>query len=183
MKNRFLAYCQVILASLTVLTASVPAHADDSKEYLVKAAFIYNFIKFVEWPGGKAISTQSKIDVCVIGDTPLSDTGKVFAAASTPKLSINLVKENNVKNISNHCHVAFIAQSEAAHASSILSGLQGQPVLLVSDVDGFVHMGGMIGFVMSEQKVKIAINKKAVTSTGLHIDAQILEIAQEVVDK
>ena len=163
--------------------ASSPSVADDNKEYLIKAAFIFNFVKFIEWPGAKAISQQSRIDICVVGDTPLATAGKVFAAASTPKLSLSLVHENNVRSLSAHCHVAFIARSEADHLESILAAVRGQPVLLVSDMEDFVQAGGMIGFISDDSKVKIDVNKKEITSSGMRVDAQLLEIAHEVVDK
>lgn len=157
--------------------------ADDNKEYLVKAAFIYNFVKFVEWPDGKSIAKQNSINVCVIGDSPLSDTGSVFKAASTSKLALQLVDEKNPHNVASHCHIAFIGESESGHLGEILGALKSQPVLTVSDIDDFADKGGMIGFITDENKVKLVINPKAATATGMRIDAQLLEIATKVVDK
>lgn len=165
------------------IAATQRAYADDNKEYLVKAAFIYNFVKFVEWPDGKAISKQSGIDICVIGDSPLMGTGSVFKSASTPKLSLSLVQENSVKAVIGHCHVAFIGESQAGRLDDILAALKGQPVLTVSDIDGFVDRGGMIGFAPSDNKVKLEVNTKSASAAGMRVDAQLLEIAKRVIDK
>jgi hypothetical protein len=181
--RRFTHYSLALWLACGIAALPYNANADDNKEYLVKAAFIYNFVKFVEWPGAKAISQQSKIDICVLGETPLSNTGNVFAAASTAKLALSLVQENNLKNIASHCHVVFISRSENSKLGSVLAALKGQPVLLVSDMDDFANAGGMIGFVLDDNKIKIAVNKKAVTSSGMRVDAQLLEIAHEVIDK
>lgn len=165
--------------------AATPLHvrADDNKEYLVKAAFIYNFVKFVEWPDGKAISKQSNIDICVVGNSPLSETGNVFKAASTAKLTLSLVNERNWSNAHNHCHIVFISASEEDKLSEILAAMKGQPVLMVSDIDNFAAKGGMIGFVTNDNKIKIVINAKAISTAGLRVDAQLLEIALKVIDK
>ena len=163
--------------------ASASARADDNKEYLVKAAFIYNFIKFVEWPEDRAISKQSSINICVVGSSPLSGTGSVFKAASTAKLTLSLVSEKNPRNIGSRCHIAFIGASEESRLSDVLAPLKDQPVLTVSDIDDFADRGGMIGFVTEDNKVKLVINPKAATATGMRIDAQLLEIATRVIDK
>ena len=140
------------------------AAAEDSTEYLVKAAFIYNFVKFVEWPDGRAIGKQSSIDICVIGDSALKETSPVFKAASTPKLALSLVQEKSVHNAASHCHIVFIAASEGDRLSEILSVLKSQPLLTISDMDGFAEHGGMIGFVTEDGKVKLEVNPKAATA-------------------
>lgn len=183
MNNRILRYGIAALLVCGLAWGSPPARADDNKEYLVKAAFLYNFVKFVEWPDAKAISQQSSIDICVVGDSPLMRTGNVFKAASTAKLNLSLVEERNVKNVPGHCHIAFISRSLEGKRSEVLAGLKGQPVLTVSDMDDFAENGGMIGFVMSDNKVKVAVNKKAVTDAGMRVDAQLLEIALKVIDR
>ena len=183
MIKRLLSYCALVGIACGAFCAPQQARADDNKEYLVKAAFIYNFVKFIEWPDGKAISQQSNIDICVFGDSPMSGAGSVFKAASTPKLTLSLVKENDLKNIPAHCHVVFVSRSESGRMGEVLAALKGKPVLTVADMDDFAEHGGMIGFVMSDNKVKVAVNKKAVTSTGMRVDAQLLEIALKVIDR
>lgn len=159
------------------------AYAQDNKEYLVKAAFIYNFVKFVEWPGDKAVSNHPTIDICVLGDGPMSSTASIFKQASTSKLSLSLVSEASPKAALGHCHVVFIDESESGRMGEILGTLKDKPVLTVSDADGFVEQGGMIGFVLAENKIKFAVNLKAVTAGGLRVDAQLLEIAIKVIGR
>lgn len=166
-----------------LVSAPFAARADENKEYLVKAAFLYNFLKFVEWPGPKAIASQSRIDVCVLGDSPMIKQAEVFRAGSTPKLAVSLVAEPNVKNAAVHCHILFIARGAADSLGDILGALKGQPVLTVSDMDDFVERGGMIGFVLSNNKIKVAVNTRSISSVGMRVDAQLLEIALKVIDR
>jgi hypothetical protein len=162
---------------------STPALADDGKENLVKAAYMFNFIKFTEWSDGKAISKQSKIDICVIGDSSIIKTAQVFSQASSPKLTISLVSEQNIRNVATHCHMLFIAASEENRLAEILAVIKNQPVLTISDGDGFAERGVMIGFVKSDERIKLEVNKHSAENAGLKIDAQLLEIALRVIDK
>jgi hypothetical protein len=168
---------------LLLFSQAAEANAGDDKSSLVKAAFIYNFVKFVEWPAPKKVSTLSQIDICALGDSGISKAGNVFQAASTDKLKLNLVSEKDWKSAPDHCHILFIGQSEVAQVQQIVAGLKTFPVLTVSDSDDFVEHGGMIGFVVSDNKIRIAVNTKAVSSAGLRVDAQLLEIALKVIDR
>ena len=178
------------LAALIVIIStgwSPVARADDDvNDHLIEAAFIYNFTKFVEWPDGKAIGGQSNIDICVLkswGDNFIRDTADNFKVASTAKLALSLVEEKNWRSAPQHCHILFISDSEEEEGKidEIVSGLKGQPILTVSNIDGFAEKGGIIGFVITKgEKPKLVINVKAAAAAGLRIDAQLLEIALKV---
>jgi hypothetical protein len=178
-------YLQYGLALLLALALATPlsARADDSKEYLVKAAFIYNFTKFVQWPGDKAIGGQSNIDICMLGNSPLIATSDVFKKASTPKLSLSLVEEKSWREAPGHCHIVFISTSQESQLGEMLAFLKDRPVLTVSDMGGFANRGGMIGFVLSDNKIKLEINTRALNAAGMKVDAQLLEIALRVIDR
>lgn len=175
---------RILLGSLLAsLIAPSVSHAQENKEFLVKAAFIYNFVKFVEWPGAKAIAGQSNIDICVAGEGGMMSTGSVFQAASTGKLKLSLVAEANAASAASHCHVLFIDSSEEGRLATILAALKDSPVLTVSDIDGFIEKGGMIGFVNHNNKIKLEVNARSVTDAGMRVDAQLLEIALRVINQ
>lgn len=183
MKIRFSLYSLALAFFILANFASLPARADDGKENIVKAAFIFNFIKFVEWPDGKSLSKKSQIDICVIGNSGIIKTSTFFSKASSSKLAISLVSEQNIQNISSHCHILFVSESEDERWSDIFSAIKNQPVLTISDDSGFIERGGMIGFTKDDNKVKIEVNKKAADSAGIKIDSQLLEIAFRVIEK
>ena len=178
-------YYKFVAVGIAVSTIAAPQLllADGNKEPLIKAAFIYNFVKFVEWPAPKAISQQASIDICVLGENAIASAAEIFKAASTSKLTLSLVQESSAKKAASHCHIVFISQSEMGHFAEIMGAFKGQPVLTVSDIDNFAESGGMIGFVTNDNKIKVEVNTKAVTSAGLRVDAQLLEIAVKVIDK
>lgn len=183
MIRRFLHRFSLLLGFWGAIAAPQYAQAQETKEYLVKAAFIYNFVKFVEWPGEKAIAKQSGIDICVMGESQLVTASSVFKAASTSKLALKLVQENDLRAVMGHCHVVFISDSETARLQEILAALRAAPVLTVSDIDGFAEKGGMIGFVISDGKIKVVVNTKSAAAASMRVDAQLLEIALKVIDR
>lgn len=166
-----------------ILTLAAPlAQADDGKEYLVKSAFMYNFVKFVEWPGDLAVSKQANFNICVIGDNPFGSAAQeIFTRASTATLKLNVVEKGNWAGNANGCHMAFISSSEQAKMTEILGALKTKPVLTVSDIDDFAKKGGVVGFTTQDNKIKLVVNTVAATGAGLRIDAQLLEIALQVI--
>lgn len=154
-----------------------------NKEYAVKAAIVYNLTKFVEWPGDWEVSNQSRVNICVIGNSELLNTGEIFRAASTPKLTLSLVKIDRANSTSQRCHIVFIGRGESGNTETILAQLKNSPVLTVSDTDNFVERGGMIGMLLVEGHVKLAVNLRSAQHMQLRVDAQLLELAHKVIDK
>lgn len=174
----------IILGGGAVFLALYSAFAQaESKEYYVKAAFLYNFVKFVEWPDTKAIANVTNIDICVLGSNPFGEAESVFREASTERLKLTLLHERAWKGTNANCHILFISRSEAGDLEQVLAALRTAPVLTVSEIEGFANRGGMIGFVTYQNKIKLVINRKAASTAGLRVDAQLLEVAHEVIDK
>ncbi len=174
-------FARLILAGFALAAAPAPAPAEDgSKEYFVKAAFIYNFIKFTSWPGEKALSRQKNADICVLGGDPFGKAAAVFKEGSTPNLSLRMVGISDV-HAAGACHILFISRSEEPRVLAHLGALTKEPVLTVSDIEGFAAKGGMVGFVEQQGKIRFVANLKAAESAGLKLDAQLLEIALSVI--
>lgn len=178
MKLSFTMLKPFIAAYAFLCIVSTHAHAIGDDE--LQATLIARFLQYIEWPGEKAISKQSKIDICVLGDSNIIRTNK-FKEASTEKLMLNVVGEQNINAIATHCHVLFISNSEEGAITDIMSILKGKPVLTIGDTDGFSEKGVMIGFVVVDKRVKFIINKRAADAAGLRIGAQLLEIALKVI--
>lgn len=168
---------------LLLVCTPMAAMADEAqKEYLVKAAFIYNFVKFVEWPGGLAVAQHPALNICVIGDNAFGAAGQeFFARASTPALRLTLVEKKSWSGSAEGCHVAFISRSEQDRLGEIMAVLKTKPILTVSEIEGFATKGGIIGFTTQDNKIKLIVNAATASAAGLRIDAQLLEIALQVI--
>lgn len=171
-------------------SAAASTSAKPPSEYFVKAVYLYNFIKFVQWPGEYAPANNASINVCVVGKDPFGEDLSAVEKASTDKLKL-VIKRGVSDSEMKSCHLLFISTSEEARLDSIIGQIQGRPVLTVSEIKNFASRGGVIGFVNIEKniglftkdKLKLEINTKSASNAHLKIDANLLEIALNVIDK
>ena len=150
-------------------------------EYSVKAAFIYNFARFTQWPASMEEETKRSIEICVLGEDALSGAISALKDSSPSLRAMRVRSIPIIAQAQKGCHIVFIGNGEEAHVKEYLAELKTTPVLTVSDMPNFVEQGGMIGFVMETSKIKIAINSRAAEEAGLKFDAQLLEIAVSVI--
>lgn len=176
-----LAACLVLWHPSSALAESV-AHADTvvSKEYQLKAAFLYNFAKFVEWPAPPEQQEQDVFVIGIFGDDPFgNDIDTLLMNKTVKEKKIEIKRFNSIKNIT-PCHILFINPSEIDRLDEIMEHLKGRGVLTVSEASVFTTNGGMINFVMEDNKVRFEINKQATDKAGLTLSSQLLKLAKSV---
>jgi hypothetical protein len=147
-------------------------------EYDVKAAFVYNFLKFVEWPP-RGEADAKRIRVCIVGDVPVEgpfddlDNQDIMSK----KLTVSrLVKLTNARE----CQVLFIASSEERRLSAIMDAVKGAGTLTIGDAEGFAQRGIIINFIMENKKIRFEINAEAARQAGLKISSKLLKLASTV---
>jgi hypothetical protein len=156
--------------------------ADESSfpEYEVKAAYIYNFAKFVDWPKESLKEPDSPIVLTILGRHPF---GKTLEGIENKTVGTHPIKTNFISTVSeiNECHMLFICRSEADHMAEVISALGNRPILTISEVEYFAEKGGMIHlFTTDQRKIRFEINEDAAKSKGLRISSQLLKIARVV---
>jgi len=174
------------------------AAGSSSREYQVKAAFLYNFIKFVDWPKEKMGDANEPITLGIIGRDPF---GKVFESVKNKKVKgrgfmIKRFKSIEALKISGgeykaelsrqieslrKCHLLFVCSSEKGVLKEIISIVRDHPVVTVGDMKGFLESGGIINFVMENQKVRFEISAAAAKRAKVQIRSQLLRLAKRVV--
>jgi uncharacterized protein DUF4154 len=146
-------------------------------EYEVKAAFLYNFTRFVEWPPESLRDTSEPFVIAVLGRDPfgpvLDDTvaGKTVAGHR-----IEVRRASRVEDVAD-AQMVFISASERASAPAILKALDRPGVLTVGDTDGFAGYGGTINFVLHDRRVRFEINPASAEQAGLKMSSQLLKLA------
>lgn len=172
-----------------LLTASVfglwagraQAQSRMALEYQVKAAFLYNFARFVEWPTDAFAQTGNSIIVGLIGKDPF---GMVLDEALRSKVvhqrKIVVRRFQRLEDVG-ECHVLFVSASEEPQLGNILKSVGGASILTVGDMDGFAERGGIIGFRKQDNKVRFEINADAAAHAGLKISSQLLKLAVKVI--
>lgn len=146
-------------------------------EYDVKAAYLYQFGKFVEWPEGTMTHTGNIFMICVLGTDPFGSILDETIAGRSVQGSHVAVKRITNTDAALGCNILFISSSEQHHASEVLKSLQGKSILTVAESKSFLPQGGMICFRMEEDKVRFEINLSAVASANLKVSSQLLKVA------
>jgi YfiR/HmsC-like len=164
-------------AALLVLLAALPLGAQEL-EYQLKAAFLYNFVKFVEWPAEAFNGEKSPLSICIHGTDPFGDTLDTVVRGETVGERGLIVQRPESLSDLRDCHVLFVSRSEKARLPEILARVEGEPVLTVGDADGFLKAGGIINFVLEENKVRFAINPEAAERNRLKISSKLLRLAK-----
>jgi len=153
----------------------VPA-AEDAGEYPLKAAFLLNFARFVEWSGLPA-ADEASLALCILGRDPFG--AALDLVEGKPVRSRRLVVKR-IKAVADApgCQVLFVSASERARLPEILAALGSAPVLTVSDQEDFVHAGGMIGFLTLDDRIRFDVNLAAAQRASLQLSSQLLKLAR-----
>jgi hypothetical protein len=170
--------------ALALFAASFPgagsAQEGSDLEYRVKAAFLYNFSKFVDWPVGVFDGTQAPLVIGILGEDPfgpiLDQTVAGKTIGSRPFAIQRGLQLDELQNV----HVLFISRSETQRLAELFGALQGRNVLTVSEIEEFAQRGGIISFLMEQSKVRFQINPAAADGAGLRISSKLLRLAQVV---
>lgn len=151
-------------------------------EYQLKAAFLFNFAKFVEWPTGSFASLQSPFSICILGTDPFGAMiDETLQGQTIGQHAVTVLRMREAAQL-RRCQVAFISASEKGNLPQILQALRGASVLLVGESPGFVAAGGAIQFEMQDGRVRFLINPDAAERAGLQVSSKLLSLATIVHD-
>ena len=198
----------LVVAVSALLAPLVVLHADDdsapiSRENKIKAAFLYNFMNFVDWPEDKIADANQPIVMGLIGSR---DTLKALEPLNQKtikcrKITIRYFPEyekleksngtgdyqwNRKMQMLKGCHALLFCtcHSKPIHnIKQIIEALKGSPILTVGETDGFLESGGMINFLMKEEKIRFEINNTAAKKAKLRISSKLLRLAERVVEE
>lgn len=169
----------ILSLSLIWLLAGRFAHAQQAQpsEYQIKAAFLFNFARFVEWPKSAFATPTSPLVIGILGEDPFRDDLTKTVGNKAVDTHPVVTKEFRSVAEATNCHVLFISTSEKKKLPEILQSLKGTSVLTVAETDGFIEKGGMINFVLEGTKIRFQINKDAAASAGLKISSKLMTLA------
>ena len=198
------------VASLLVpLTVKVRAESAGAYEYQIKAAFLYNFLQFVDWPEEKPADSNKPITIGIVGENPFGDAFepikdkkvkgrsvviKQFKSfeelkkptekdTASPKATPDASKPKSSQEIETltKCHLLFICSSEQKNLKEIINEVKGHEVLTVGEMEGFLEAGGIINWFVEEKKIRFEINIAAAEGANLKIRSELLRLAKRLV--
>ena len=169
----------VLICLALLLSGLAGTAAGGPPEYQVKAAFLLNTIRFVEWPAGE--NTSADIVIGVLGEDPFGPYLDELAGRKIKGRKI-VIRHFSSPDRAAGCQVLFIPDSERRRLQSLLGLLRGYSILTVSDSDGFVHMGGMIEIDLDKGHLVFDVNQRQLSLRGLKISSQMLKLARDIVE-
>ena len=176
-RRRYNCAWRVCAVAFMALLAPAAALAAESLEYKVKAAFLLNFAKFIEWPPTAFPSPNAPFNICILGDDPFGEDLDQIAGGEQVngrKITIQRLRSAPAPNV---CSVLFIAGSVTR--PEIPANL-GPGLLTVGEGEHFIRDGGMIAFILENRRVRFDINRAAAENAGLKISSKLLSVAREV---
>ncbi len=156
-----------------------PTAATTSREYLLKAAFLYNFAKFTSWPT-EAISGAGKpVRLCILGKDPFGAALESIEGKNIqqrPLVTIRIARVSDAEE----CHIIFIGSSEQERLRGILDYLRELPILTIAEMSNFARVGGIIGLKTVEDRIRFDINVDAANEANLKFSYKLLQLADIV---
>jgi hypothetical protein len=168
----------LILLSCVLLPCKA-AMADDSLEYGVKAAFLYKFSFYVEWPATAFTTPTSPVNLCIAGGDPFGPA--LEKVASGESVNGHNVVVRRIKKVDRDagCHILYISADEAQRSAQIMETVRGSNMLTVSDAGG-AGATGIIDFVIVNNRVRFNIDDEAAAQNGLGISSKLMSLALNV---
>jgi hypothetical protein len=162
-------------------TADAQAGDADSSEYLIKAGFIYNFAKFVDWPSAAFSQPDSPIVIGVIGTDPFGSVlDHIVEDKKIGPRGFVVRRYKGGKDLKDlkDCKILFVSASEKTHVDEILQSVKGLPILTVGETAGFAERGGVIRFTLEDNRVRFEVNVDAAHQADLNISSRLLTLAR-----
>jgi len=178
-RHRWLGRAASASLALLLLGCWQPLTADGLSEGQIKAAYLYNFAKFVEWPA-EALPAGAEILLCVLGNDVLDGALQALDGRKTGERELRVVQRSYSDLNLAGCHLLFIGSSEQQRFVVILKALGNAPVLTLSDIGDFAEKGGGIGLLFRDNKVVFEVNLESTRNARLHLPGQLLNIAAYV---
>ena len=155
------------------------APAQISREYLIKAALLYNFAKFAEWPAASFANDSDTLRICVLGDDPFgpalgSINGRTVRDRTLLAAPIARIEDAAA------CHILFVSASERDRLATILDTVGELPVLTVADMGRFTSSGGIVALKTAEDRSRLEINVGAAKRAGVRLSSKLLRLADTV---
>ncbi len=176
----------ILACAIGGATHAVAGPADDRQvssaglpEYSVKAAFVYNFARFTEWPDSAFHDAASPLRLCVLGQDPFDGALGLIAGKTIGSREL-LISYPIWADDAQGCHILFISESVQGQLADIVTYLDGSPILTIGDTPDIAKSGGIIGLETVENRIRFRVNLDAAQRSGLRLSSRILDLAMSV---
>jgi len=180
MREKYSMALSLVVALFALVALSSPIRAQEAEEYEVKAAFLYNFAKFVEWPSQAFKTPQDPILVCVLGHTPLEHTLEQVLRGKSVEGRQFAFRQISDAEEALGCRILFVGSAQNKRFRQLCETLKPAGILTVGEAEGFAASGGVINFKLQDGRLRFEINVDAAEHAQLQISSKLLSLAQIV---
>lgn len=168
-----------LLPSSDVYAKSTSAKSATAEK--IKAVYIYNFTRFVNWPE-ITFSESIPLNICVVGDDSVAKELAPIHNNTKGGFQIKVVNLS-IKQPARDCHILYVGESVESQSDEILKSISGLPILTLSSKSDFIIDGGIIGFIQRGNTIRLEINRQVARGVQLSINAKLLEVATRIIDR
>lgn len=171
---------RTILLLAAMLLAHAPAAMSQrgGEEYALKAVFLYNFCRFIEWPDRAFASPDAPLVIGLIGEDPFGSLlEETVKGESVRGRRIRVERYRRVSEIG-ACHLLFVAGAEAARADETVAAVAGRSVLTVGETETFLEQGGMIALIADRSRVRLRVSPARLRAANLAASSKLLRVAE-----
>ena len=181
-RRRPAGWCRVLLLAGFLgleITPAAMSQDDPSLEYQVKAAYLLNFTRYVEWPA-LAASPEAPLEICIMGEDPFGKALEQVVHGRRSQGRPVVLRRVHTEQGARSCHLVFLTDPSWNGRNDLVASLTRRGILTVGDSDQFVRSGGVIGFVISNETVRFVVNINAMERSGLKISSRMLSLAMQL---
>jgi len=171
---RTIALCLLALFALLGAPHAVAGAGQEAGEYRVKAAFLYNFLAFVEWPDTQRISPS--MNICVMGGAVSGEAFQELDGRMLGSSKLSVIRPDSVSEL-DRCQVLYLGPDTRSYFPRIMKAVEGSSILTIGDATGYGRQGAIINFYLEKDKVRYEINVTAAKRAGLTVSAKLLKLA------
>lgn len=150
---------------------------DAALEQAVKAAYVYNFTRFVSWPDDSPLARAPVFSIGVLGDDSFADAVEATVRDKTVEGRPLAVRRFRIADDVVPCPVLYVARAQSGNLPRLQARLQGWPVLTVGDAEGFASRGGMIGLFLKDGRIRFEVRLAAARAAGLEVSSKLLRLS------
>ena len=176
MKPRYPVIAAAILLCLLFAVMFTAGFQSSSVEAQIKAAFLFNFAQFIQWPEAAFTDRNTPFTMCTVGDSFDSALEKTVEAEMLNGRRVTVRRLNAMEPVKG-CHLLYVGRIQTQRAIEIITSAEGMPVLTVGDSEDFINAGGMIRFTESGRRIRFEINPDAAERVSLKVSSRLLRLA------
>ena len=166
------------LVGLITLAAAPNAHAQSEDQ--IKAAFLFNFARYVEWPADALSESDASIRICMIGSESFASVvSKIVSGKKVSERSVEVTTTTDL-SAADQCHILYVGTDAGITAADVASSVAGRSVFTVADQPNFATKGGIANFIRTDNKVRFEINPDTAKAAGLKVSSRLLRLAKVV---